>query len=336
MMGKNFPQVGWPQTGEIDIMEMNNNFSDENTTHFTMHFCDEAKSDPCVYNPGWEYITNYKTFPYSLGDDFHVFSADWDANGVTGKIDNIPYFYLAIDPGRMDEFLKEFFLILNVAIGGTLGGAPDATTPWPQEMLVDYVRVYQTVGGDGTYTIGSGPVSPIRGIYTETYTGDMLGYTGIINGADFGGNVTNTNETSTSVPAYEGGVTLAAAYTDTGNNYGGFIFDFSFGRDISAYQTLKFAINTTGMVNMADLTIQIESPGGGQPAPRVFLDDYNPVSSSGDWDVYEIPLLDFTGQAVALNLSNVLYLGFWNPVSAGGQLQFGTLYFDDIQVTGGQ
>lgn len=336
MLGKNFPQVGWPQTGEIDIMEMNNNYSDANTTHFTMHFCDENLSDPCMFEGGWRYITDSKTFAYSLGDDFHVFSADWDANGVTGKIDNIPYFYLAIDPGRMDEFLKEFFLILNVAIGGTLGGAPDATTPWPQEMLVDYVRVYQAVGGDGTYTIGSGPVSPVRGIYSETYTLDMLDYTGIINGADFGGNVTNTNESSASVTAYEGSVSLAAAYTNTGKNYGGFIFDFNGGRDISAYQTLKFAINTTGMPNLADMAIQIENPGGSQPAPKVFLDDYTPVSSSGDWDVYEIPLLDFTGQAVALNLGNMLYVGFWNPVSTGGQLQFGTLYFDDIHIAGGQ
>jgi len=52
-------------------------------------------------------------------------------------------------------------MILNVAIGGTLGGAPDASTPWPQTMLVDYVRVYQTDGGEGTYTIGLPPEIPV-------------------------------------------------------------------------------------------------------------------------------------------------------------------------------
>ena len=55
------------------------------------------------------------------------------------------YYELAINPATMDEFLKAFYMILNVAIGGTLGGAPDATTPWPQTMLVDWVRVYQEV-----------------------------------------------------------------------------------------------------------------------------------------------------------------------------------------------
>jgi beta-glucanase (GH16 family) len=155
MLGKNFPVVGWPQSGEIDITEIHNLYSNENTTHFTLHYCDDAiSSNPCVLNPGWQYDTGSKTLPDSLGDDFHVFSAVWDADGVTGMIDNIPYFYRAIDPVRMDEFLKEFFLILNVAIGGTLGGAPDSSTPWPQTMLVDYVRVYQAQGGQGTYTTG--------------------------------------------------------------------------------------------------------------------------------------------------------------------------------------
>ena len=92
------------------------------------------------------------------------------AEGVVGKIDGIPYFYLPIDPATMDEFLEEFFMILNVAIGGTLGGAPDASTPWPQTMLVDYVRVYQEDGGNGTYTIGAPPPAPELGVYSETHT----------------------------------------------------------------------------------------------------------------------------------------------------------------------
>jgi hypothetical protein len=100
--------------------------------------------------------------PPSLGDDFHVFSAEWTADGIVGKLDGIPYFSRSIDAATMDEFLKEFFMILNVAIGGTLGGPPDASTTWPQTMLVDYVRVYQVDGGDGTYTIGPPPVIPVN------------------------------------------------------------------------------------------------------------------------------------------------------------------------------
>ncbi len=78
---------------------------------------------------------------------------------MIGKIDGITYFTLAIDPVNMDEFLKEFYVILNVAMGGTLGSGenpPTGLETWPQTMLVDYVRVYQLIGGDGTYTIGGG------------------------------------------------------------------------------------------------------------------------------------------------------------------------------------
>ncbi|WP_279246980.1 family 16 glycosylhydrolase [Candidatus Litorirhabdus singularis] len=337
MLGSNFPSVGWPRTGEIDIVEMNNNYSDEKTTHFTVHYCDDRRSPaPCQFDPGWQYDSQFKSFPYSLGDDYHIFSAEWDANGITGKIDGQTYFYRAIDPGYMTEFLEEFFTILNVAVGGTLGGAPDETTQWPQTMLVDYVRVYQADDGEGTYTLGAGPTTPELGIYSETHTDGVLRYANIINGADFGGNLTNTSENSTAVAPADGNVALAADYVNTGRSYGGFILNFGSGSDMSAYQSLRFAINTSAMPAFADMRVQLESPAGGQPAPRIQLADYTPVSISGNWAYYDIPLQDFEGQTALLSLTSIIYLGFWNPISAGGQLQFGRLYFDDIHLAGGE
>ena len=95
-----------------------------------------------------------------------------------------------------------------------------------------------------------------------------MGYSNIFNGTDFGGNVTNTNENSTAVTPLDGNVVLAADFTNTGKSYGGFIFNFSTGRDISYYQTLKFGIDTSGMPNFANMTVQIENPAGGAACPE--------------------------------------------------------------------
>ena len=171
MLGANHSDVGWPMSGEVDIVEMNQYLSNPQTTSFTMHWCGDT--GPCtILDGGRIFVTDRLMLAESLGDDYHVFSAEWDANGITGKIDDTPYFFLAIDPVTMDEFLKEFFVLLNVAMGGTLGSdeaPPNGSETWPQVMLVDYVRVYQDVNNsESTFTIGSGaPLQPL-GVYSET------------------------------------------------------------------------------------------------------------------------------------------------------------------------
>ncbi|MFW2403351.1 MAG: family 16 glycosylhydrolase [Gammaproteobacteria bacterium] len=334
MLGKNFPFVGWPFSGEIDIVEIFTGQSNEYTTHFTLHWCDETNqnSGPTTCFPqfnGWTYNTQSRVdFSESLGDDFHVFSADWDENGMTGKIDGIPYFFLSIDPGTMDEFLEEFFMILNVAIGGNLGGAPDATTPWPQTMLVDYVRVYQVVGGNGTYSIGPPPLAPELGIYSESHTQSSVPLN-ITNGADFGGNVLSIDTASTSVAPFDGSLSMEVIYNNTGRSFSGFLFGLGGGQDVSSYQTLKFSIDQSAMPNMANMNIELENPGSQKFIAQ--LANYTPTVS-GNWATYEIPLGDFIGA----DLTNIVYLGFWQPRTSGGSLTFGTLYYDDIHFAGGQ
>jgi len=149
-LGANFPTVGWPNSGEIDFMEMHNWFSDDKTTHFTVHWCDQSIQAPeaCSFRDGWVFDSQFRTFPDSLGDDFHLFQAEWDETKIVGKIDGLIYFTKAINPTTMEEFQREFFLVLNVAMGGTLGSGdqpPNGTETYPQTMLVDYVRVYQRV-----------------------------------------------------------------------------------------------------------------------------------------------------------------------------------------------
>ena len=337
MLGKNFPFVGWPFTGEIDIFEVFTGQSNEFTTHFTMHWFNETGQEPpptgCfTYTNGWTYITCAKSFfPESLGDDFHVFSAEWNEDGIIGKIDGVPYYNLPIDPDNMDEFLEEFFIILNVAVGGTLGGAPLtgplAFTPWPQTMLVDYVRVYQEVGGNGTFTVGEPPLAAELGIYSESHTQSSVPLN-ITNGVDFGGNLLNISTTSTNVAPFDGTVSLGVQYTNTGSGFSGFLFGLGGGVDVSSYQTLKFSIDQAAMPDMANMNIELENPG--QQKFVAQLANYTPTVS-GNWATYEIPLGDFTGA----DLTNIVYLGFWQPRTSDGSLRFGTLYYDDIHFAGG-
>jgi beta-glucanase (GH16 family) len=79
-------------------------------------------------------------------DSFHVYTLEWSTNQVTWSIDNTSFFTY-YDPGLGADgwpYNKDFFMILNLAIGGNWGGAQGVDdSVFPQSMLVDYVRVYQ-------------------------------------------------------------------------------------------------------------------------------------------------------------------------------------------------
>jgi beta-glucanase (GH16 family) len=169
-LGTNFPEIGWPRSGEIDFMEIHNFYSDENTTHFTMHWWDEQTES-------WVFDTQYLTTAESLGDGFHIFEADWNEDRIIGKIDGQTYFTREIEPDTMEEFLEEFYMILNVAMGGTLGSGnepPAGDEIFPQTMLVDYVRVFQ--GSDGTLP-GGGVLANFDDLIPSTITEfDGAGY----------------------------------------------------------------------------------------------------------------------------------------------------------------
>lgn len=136
MLGADFPEVGWPASGEIDIMEYIG--AEPRSTHGTVH-------GPGFYGSGglgMRYI-----FDEPVAEDFHVFGIEWEPEIIRWTI-NGEVFH-TIDPetlyGGTWVFDHDFFLILNVAVGGTWPGSPDRTTVFPQEMLVDWVRVYQRI-----------------------------------------------------------------------------------------------------------------------------------------------------------------------------------------------
>lgn len=136
MLGTNIGSVGWPASGEIDIMELLG--QDPSKAYGTLHF---ATSSAGHDSRGSSYILSGSSFY----DQFHVFSMDWTQDQIKLYVDNNLFLTVAkADLGTSPyPFNAPFFFIFNVAVGGNWPGNPDATTTFPQRMIVDYVRVFQ-------------------------------------------------------------------------------------------------------------------------------------------------------------------------------------------------
>ncbi len=134
MLGSDKSSPSWPERGEIDIME--NIGKEAATVYGTLH------------GPGYYGATGFggslKLAQGELADDFHIYSVEWEAEAIRWYLDGKLYHQAspATIPGKW-VFDHEFFILLNLAIGGDWPGMPDASTRMPQRMLVDYVRVYQ-------------------------------------------------------------------------------------------------------------------------------------------------------------------------------------------------
>ncbi len=139
MLGANFSEIGWPNCGEIDIMESGKNGNDDKILG-TIHWDDAGNY--AAY--GSEDANNSPSFTDGeLADEFHVYSITWDSNSIEWYVDDVQYHSVSTTSSRMEEFKEEFFFIFNVAVGGNFPGSPDATTTFPQRMIVDYIRVFQ-------------------------------------------------------------------------------------------------------------------------------------------------------------------------------------------------
>jgi beta-glucanase (GH16 family) len=135
MLGSSISTVGWPACGEVDIMELIGGSGKDNTVYGTAHW-DSAGH---VSSGNHQSLQNGKIF----ADDFHVFTIIWNASSITWYIDDIQYFTLPISSDQRSALRNEFFFIFNVAVGGDWPGSPDVTTIFPQQMVVDYIRVFQ-------------------------------------------------------------------------------------------------------------------------------------------------------------------------------------------------
>jgi beta-glucanase (GH16 family) len=136
MLGSNINEVSWPQCGEIDIMELRG--QQPNLINGTLH------------GPGYSggsAITKVFGFENDRFDvDYHLFAVEWGVDYVDFFVDDTLYQRLTPDDVKGEwVYDHPFFMILNVAVGGNYVGFPTAQTPFPQTMLVDYVKVYKEV-----------------------------------------------------------------------------------------------------------------------------------------------------------------------------------------------
>ena len=136
MLGENRKQVGWPECGEIDIME---HIGFESDTIFgTIH--------TKAYNHTKGTQKSKKVFIEKPYDNFHVYAIDWTTEKLDFILDGVVYYQIANENKSTAEwpFNQPFYLIMNVSVGGTLGGQKGIDDSiFPQQMLIDYVRVFQ-------------------------------------------------------------------------------------------------------------------------------------------------------------------------------------------------
>ncbi|WP_321516818.1 family 16 glycosylhydrolase [Marinifilum fragile] len=132
MLGANFPDAGWPACGEIDIMEGMGN----NPGHIQC----------ALHTPSSSGATENmeSTTVADASEEFHVYSVNWSENQITFLIDDEVYYTYAPEDKNADNwpYNADQFLIMNVAMGGSLGGTIDPAFV-ESSMEIDYVRVYQ-------------------------------------------------------------------------------------------------------------------------------------------------------------------------------------------------
>jgi beta-glucanase (GH16 family) len=133
MLGDNIKTVDWPRCGEIDIMEYIGKTPE--TVYFTLH------------GPGYSGAKGIsKSMPLANTGGFHVYGIEWTPESLTFLLDDKPVRTVTpkdLPGGAKWVFDHAHFILLNLAVGGDWPGNPDATTVFPQDYVIDWVRVWQ-------------------------------------------------------------------------------------------------------------------------------------------------------------------------------------------------
>jgi beta-glucanase (GH16 family) len=145
LLGNNFGQVGWPASGEIDILEMGH--SDAIAAGVVNRRVQSAAH--------WDYQGNYALYgdyldrTVNMYNDYHEFKMVWTPASISTFVDNLPIWTIDISNSQansLEEFHRPFFMLLNLSVGGynfvNITDPAQITAPFPAKMYVDWVRLY--------------------------------------------------------------------------------------------------------------------------------------------------------------------------------------------------
>jgi beta-glucanase (GH16 family) len=313
MLGENRDIIDWPGCGEIDIMEMLGRAPD--TMFTTLHY---VKTD----NKKGELQKAHTVGGANFSDDYHLYSLEWTPSQIQFSLDGTPV-YLEQIQGDMKEFLRPHYMILNLAVGGYWPGDPDATTPFPSSLFVDYVRYYSIDG----LTIPSAPPLDTNEERLGPIIEPSIANAAIKDGfSDFGalsvtpygaGGEPNLRLSDTAIDGSE-----SLVYDFPGGNWGGAYIELDSPKDLSAFSNLRFSLNAPASLD--DAEIKLEAVSG---SATVMLKNYSPSPLSNGFAEYTIPLSDFVG----MDFANVrIPFAMWNAVDASQNFSPATVYVDQV------
>lgn len=341
MLGESISTVGWPACGEIDIMEMiGGGPGRDNTVHGTAHWDNNGHQS---------YGQSYTLPSGNFSDAFHVFAIEWDATQIKWYMDGINHVTMNITPAYLTELRENSFIILNLAVGGNWPGNPNASTVFPQSMVVDYVRVYKDTTGQASINMLNPPTGSVftpgqtieltAGVTTgnairkvEFFQGEAkIGETNV---APYSMNWKDVQPGCYSVKAAVTTTSNAIAYSDAvevkvGNICGQAAYK---GYPLKIPGKIEAENYDLGGNNVGYYDTNIQNQGGAyRPAEGVDTEvctdaggGYNVgFVAAGEWLKYNINILETTSYNFVLRAAS-------NAISAGTM----RIYIDDVDVTG--
>jgi beta-glucanase (GH16 family) len=133
-LGSDLDSVGWPASGEIDVLELP---APNGSIYASVH-------GPTQADDAYAHVAGIYKLPTATVADFHTYAMDWYPGILQFSVDGNVYGSVSVDDmpvGQTWAFDHSFYLIVNLAVGGNWPGSPPASTTFPQNMTIDYVRV---------------------------------------------------------------------------------------------------------------------------------------------------------------------------------------------------